>query len=140
MRNVTKNFRMRAAILIALAYAFCALAPSAALALNSSPAAFHCLAELAGMSVPEDHASTYEPMHSTPHQHDHADKGVADKSSDSHGKAHTGNCCGLFCMSAMAHDPEITLTVSAPSSPALPAVANGLAGCGPSRLHRPPIA
>lgn len=139
MRNLTKNFRMRAAILIALVYAFCALAPSAALTLNGSPKAFHCLAELAGMTMPAGHASiAHDNMQGAPHHH--SAKDVADKNAPSHDKAHTASCCGLFCMSALAYEPGIIFTVSVPSSPALPAAAVGLAGCGPSRLHRPPIA
>ena len=55
MRSLTKLFRTRAVILIALAYAFCVLAPSAALAVADNPASFRCLDDLNAMSTPSHH-------------------------------------------------------------------------------------
>ena len=122
-----------------MAYVFCVLAPSAAVAFSDSPAAFDCLGELSEMSAPSEHAGMSH-MHANGTVHHHNHNGVVDNHSDTDGKAHNGSCCGLFCVSALAHDPGLTFGIFGPASPALPAVANGLAGRAPSPLHRPPIA
>ena len=139
MRSLTKNFRSRTALFIALAYVLCVLAPSAAVAFSDSPTAFHCLGELSEMSAPSEHAGMSH-MHANGTVHHHDQSGAVDNQSDTDGKSHTGSCCGLFCVSAIAHDPGLTFGISAPASLALPAVANVLAGRAPSPLHRPPIA
>jgi hypothetical protein len=138
MRGLTKNLRSRAAIIIALAYAFCVLAPSAALAFTDAPTAFHCLSELDAVSAPSPEGLGHTHMDGASHHHDEGS--APDHHSGLGDKGHAGSCCGLFCVSALAHDPGLTFGVSAPASPALPAVANGLAGHAPSPLHRPPIA
>ena len=139
MRSLTKNLRTRAAIFIVLAYAVCALAPSAALAFADNPKAFHCLAELNGMTTAVAEHETVVHAHADGIVHHHDQSGMSDKYSGTDNKSHAGNCCGLFCVSALAHDPGLTFGVDTPASPALPTVANGLAGCGPNLLHRPPI-
>jgi hypothetical protein len=139
MHYLTKNFRTRAAILVVLAYAFCVLAPSAALAFTDSPTAFHCLSELDAMSAPSPHESMGH-AHMDGANHHHDEGSAPDHRSGLGDKGHAGSCCGLFCVSALAHDPGLTFGISAPTSPALPAVVNGLAAHAPSPLHRPPIA
>jgi hypothetical protein len=79
------------------------------------------------------------------HQQDGHDHSAADRHADAGGTAndkseHSGTCCGLFCVSAMAHDPGLTFGVSTPASSAVAAMANGLTGHAPSPLHRPPKA
>jgi len=139
MRNLTKHFRSRAAVFIAFAYAFCVLAPSAAVAFADSPTAFHCLAELTEMSAPPAHAGMSH-MHADGTIHHHDQSGVPADHSDSDGKVHGGSCCGLFCVSALVHDPGFMFGITAPASPVLPPLAIGLTGRAPSPLHRPPIA
>jgi hypothetical protein len=139
MRSLTKLFRTRAAILIALAYAFCVLAPSAALAVANNPASFRCLDDLNAMSTPSHHEGlSHAHADGTVHHHDQS--GVPDHHSGTGGKANDGSCCGLFCVSALPHDPGLTFGVSTPASPAPSAVSRGLAGRAPAPLHRPPIA
>lgn len=133
MRKLTKNFRSRAAMFVAVAYAFCVLAPTTAVAFADSPTAFHCLAEVSEMGMPSGHEDVAQAHANGAVHHD----GVADNRTDADGKTHS--CCGLFCVSAIAHNPELTFGMSAPASPASPAVANELAGRAPSPLHRPPI-
>lgn len=139
MRSLTKSFRTRAAIFIALAYAFCVLAPTVAVALVAGPASFHCLGELETMSAPAAHESTAH-SHAGASDHHHDQGTTADHDSDTGGKAPVGSCCGLFCVSAIAHDPSLMFGISAPASAPVPAVANGLAGRAPGPLHSPPIA
>ena len=104
MRSLTKTFRIRAAILVALAYAFCVLAPTAALAFSDSPTAFHCLSELAGMGTPSQHeAAGHTHMDGATHRHD--EDGAHNHKSDLGDKGDVGTCCGLFCVSALSHDP-----------------------------------
>ena len=139
MRSLTKSFRTRAAILIALAYAFCVLAPSAALAVADNPASFRCLDELSAINAPSNHESlSHTHADGTIHHHDH--NGVPDHHSGTDGKADDGSCCGLFGVSALAHDPGLTFGVSALASQTGSAAADGLDGRAPAPLHRPPIA
>ena len=164
MRGLTKNLRRRAAIAIAVAYAFCVLAPAGALAVVSSPTVFHCIGELSANPAPaaqriaahvHDDGTSHHHGQAT-HDHSaaadhHADAG--DKADDSkahannehgnkgHGnKDHGGTCCGQFCVSAIAHDPGLTFGISTPASSAVAAMANGLTGRASAPLHRPPKA
>jgi hypothetical protein len=144
MRALTKNLRRRAAILIAVAYAFCVLAPSAALAVVSNPTVFHCIGELSAQSAPAAHGHADGSTHrhdQSGHDHGTHDHGaVPDHQSDDGGKGHAGTCCGLFCVSAIAHDPGLTFGVTTPASSAVATAANHLAGRALCPLHRPPIA
>jgi hypothetical protein len=139
----TKNLQRQAAILIAVTYALCILAPAAALAVVASPASFHCAEELNATAAPTQ-ASMVHPsaggMASPHEQSNHEHGGAPDHHSDNGDKKQTGNCCGLFCVSALAHDPGITFGVSASESSSVTALASGLSGRAPPPLHRPPIA
>lgn len=138
MRSLTKHFRSRAAIFIALAYAFCLLTPSAALAFVNNPTDLHCLAEVIEPVALAKHDGMVH-AHADGIVHHHDQKNVPDNHSGSNGKSDDESCCGLFSLSALAHDPGLTFGVEAPASLALPDLANNLAGCGPNRLYRPPI-
>jgi hypothetical protein len=63
---------------------------------------------------------------SAPHKHD---------ADETH-----GNCCGLFCVTAIAHAAPALLAAPVAAGPALPALEQALAGRGPDRINRPPIA
>jgi hypothetical protein len=139
MRHLSQRFRFRASILVALAYAFCVLAPSAALAFSDSPTAFHCLSELAVMGAHSQHeAAGHTHMDGASHHHD--ESGAPDHHSGMGDKGHSGSCCGLFCTTALSHDPGLTFGLTAPASLTLLAVAKSIFGRAPSPLHRPPIA
>ena len=138
MRRLTKLIRSRAAILIALAYALCVLAPSAALAAADNPASFRCLDELNAISTPSHHDGlSHAHAGGTVHHHNQSD--VPDHHSGAGDKADDGSCCGLFGVPALAHSPGLTFGVSALASQAVSAAANGLDGRAPAPLHRPPI-
>lgn len=139
MRGLKKNVRNWLAAFIALGYVACVLAPTAALAFTASPASFHCLAELTGLSAPTaDDGHSHTHAHGAVQQNDQS--GVADHQSGTGSKIDDGSCCGLFCVSALSHDPGLTFGVSTPASPVSSPVSRGLIGRAPSPLHRPPIA
>ncbi len=144
MRGLTKNLRKRAAIAIAVAYAFCVLAPAGALAAVSNPTVFHCIGEMsAKASSAAQHGAAHTHDDGGEHHHgqvDHDQSGAADHHSGAGGNPHDGTCCGLFCVAAIAHDPGLTFGVATPASPSVVAAANGLTGRAPGPLHRPPIA
>jgi len=137
MRSLTKIFRTRATIFVALAYAFCVLAPSAALAFTNAPTAFHCLSELDAMNAPSPHDDASHAHINGAHHHD--EDGTSNHPSGLGDKGHIGSCCGLFCMSALAQDFGMTLVAPALAALTLPVTVHDLAGCEPSRLLRPPI-
>jgi hypothetical protein len=138
MRHLAKNLRRRAAILIAVAYAFCVLAPSGVLAFAANPAAMHCIDEIASAPAHEHGTShTHDNAHET--SHEHSENKALDHHSDKNGNA-SSNCCGLFCVSALTQDPALTFGISMPASSAVVTLVSGLVGRAPTPLHRPPIA
>lgn len=139
MQGLTKNLRRRAAILIAVAYAFCVMTPAAALAFGDSPTVFHCLQDNNSTAKATEHGAMAH-SHGDGAAHQHAPSSAPDHHSGQDGNADAGNCCGLFCVSALAHSDSLTFGLFAPASPSMPTVANGLTGRAPAPLHRPPIA
>jgi hypothetical protein len=142
--RLSRGLRSRAALAAAALYAFCVLMPHAAVALGS---AGHCLTD--------DHPAAH--IHKakadvTPHMHTdgtvhlqggkaaaHDDATEPHKHSKADDKGGNGNCCGLFCISAIAGDAGPTLLVPMSFAADLPAAVNALTGRDPGRLHRPPI-
>ena len=152
MKALTKNLRRRAAIVIAVAYAFCVLAPTAALAVVASPTVFHCIGNLGAKSnakqvSAKQVSATHKHADGNAHHHaqsspddGHTRLGAVPDHHSGQDKSDTGNCCGLFCVSAVAHDAGMTFGQFEPSSVAPSAVVTGLIGRAPTPLHRPPIA
>jgi len=144
---LTKRFRLKAALALTVIYALCILAPYAAIAMGNGAA--HCLtADMPAAHVhraqlvSHTHADGTTHTHGTPAAHKHADAdGIPPhKHSDPDGKNHSGTCCGLFCISAIALDADIVFAVPLAHAPTLPGLHESLAGRGPDRLIRPPIA
>jgi hypothetical protein len=136
----SKRFRIKAAIAATVLYAVCVLAPSAALAFGDRDATAHCLTDVpvaAHVHQPQPAAHNHDSADGTAHEH--SDSSTPQKHSDADGKNHAGNCCGLFCVTALAHEPALAL--SAPPTAALsgPGGDYELAGRGPDRINRPPI-
>jgi hypothetical protein len=144
--RLTKSFRIKAAIAVALLYALCVLAPSAALAFADSSMVAHCLTEQHGMAKPHDHGGKPHDHGGKTHVHDdgtahhHGDHGATANDSEADKQGHSGSCCGLFCMSALAAEAVAALGDPLPFSLLVPAVSRDLAGRGPDRINRPPIA
>ena len=141
-KGLTGKFRLRAALSCALAYAACILTPPAALALGQ---AAHCLTDevaahvhMAAQPVPHTHADDTTHDHAA-HSHDQAAGGASHEHSGSDGKDHTGNCCGVFCLSAIADEWSVALPPPPAASCTLAAPDRARAGRVPDRLIRPPI-
>jgi hypothetical protein len=157
----SKRSRWRAAAALAVLYAFCILIPHAALAFTH--AAAHCLTEphlVAQQAAPhpqqqqhatiQPHARAEAPSHAG-HSHVQADGTVhthpAPRAADDpagtdgakHGAKHGETCCGLFCVTAIAEQPAVTLAVPPVAAPEPPALETALLGCAPARINRPPI-
>ena len=91
------------------------------------------------MGKPHDHGGTPH-VHGDGAVHHHGDDGATADHADTDKQGHAGNCCGLFCMSALAAEP-----VAAPGDPLqfsllMPATSRDHASRGPDRIIRPPIA
>lgn len=139
---LTRKWRFRAAFALAALYSVCVIAPS--LALANSAAAAHCLTE--------DHHGLAH-VHDQGKSHDHSaaranGDSAVDKHSGASGSAsedekqasHIGSCCGLFCFAAVTGDVVFVGAQSVVASRLPPALDESLAGRGPNRLNRPPIA
>jgi hypothetical protein len=129
---------MRMAMLFAFLYAFCVLAPSAALAFSPNADA-HCLMELQGVAAGRDHHGMVH-QHADGVLHQNADHASPQKHSDADGKAHPDKCCGLFSVTTLAVEPGLALGVPAPVSVTFATLEDNLGGRGPDRINRPPIA
>jgi hypothetical protein len=145
--GLTNRFRLKAAFALVALYASCILAPHAAMAFGNGVA--HCLTE--DMSAAHVHRAKAEPISHTHadgvvHTHDdqaphkHVDGSAPHKNSDADGKNHGGTCCGLFCVSAIALDVDTVPAAPLAHSSHLRGLHKSLAGRGPDRLIRPPIA
>jgi len=144
MVSLERGTRWRAALALAGLYACCILVPSVALALTS--AAAHCLTDTHGaahvhpaIANTHVHADGVAHKHHDRAAHTHADEGAPNGHADSGGKTHDGNCCGLFCITALAHEAPAALSAPPAVSRALPALADFLSGRGSDRINRPPI-
>lgn len=142
---LNKNFRIKAALAVALLYAVCILAPHAAMALGSAGAA-HCLTDsstLAHVHKSKASSSPHARANGETHHHGsashHHDDGNQSSNEDGKSKDHSGTCCGLFCVTAITANDAIFLAPNLSLSTNLQCTGDSLAGRGPGRLNRPPI-
>jgi hypothetical protein len=139
MSALTKTLRVNAAIVLAVLYALCILAPAVAFALSDNPAVAHCLTE--GHVGVHDHGAKHEHLHvhadgTAPQHHDN---GAAPQPSGNDGKAAIATCCGLFSVVAIPGEPVPSLGFDSLASVVLPVLGEALSGRGPERINRPPI-
>ena len=127
--------RMRAVIVLIAAYALCVLAPHVALALSDGTMAVHCLNIPDEVVAPHDHAAMAHDHGGA--MHSHHDRGSAPKHHDHSGKT-PGDCCGVFCMGALANPVSIDVGHELISSPEFAAPVIKLAGDEPDLPYRPP--
>lgn len=146
LTRFNKGLRFRAAIALAALYAFCILLPQAALAYSKNPA--HCLTDTSPAHVHKvstEAKNTHVHSDGSVHSHvnkasAHDDAGESSPHKPAGGDAkHANNCCGLFCISAIAHEAPTTFTRLVVVTRALPSLTEALSGRGPDRINRPPI-
>jgi hypothetical protein len=142
MSALTKTLRVKAAIVLAVLYALCVLAPAVAFALSDNPAIAHCLTE-GHVGVHEhgakpDHGGKLH-VHADGTAHQHHDDGAASQPSGNDGKAAIATCCGLFSVVAIPGEPVPSFGLDSLASVVLPVLGEALSGRGPERINRPPI-
>jgi hypothetical protein len=132
-RVLTRTVRHRAARLLAVAYLACVIGPPLAFAFADAAVAAHCLtgdrhAATAAVHVHSDGAT---------HQHDHP--GSGHEQADADGTNPPGQCCGLFCLNALADTGGVGIAAAPMCSRALQAgLRESLGGIGSFRIERPP--
>lgn len=133
---LTSKWRQRAAAVLVAVYALCLLAPAVAFAF--SDAAAHCLTVAeAPQTMGEHQGHQHDGMDHTAIALEAVDHGTPASGGNDH--ALPGQCCGLFCVSALMPpvfgvDGTQSIEVSAVAMPA----ASSLMGRSSSRLDRPP--
>ena len=156
LSRLSKAGRWRAAVLLALAYALCTLAPAASFAFGDGTLAAHCLTiddhdgqQSAHSHEHHEHSAGVAHTHADGTTHVHAEKAAATAhshgqdagdgaKSNGHGKTSDGNCCGLMCVPALpAGLPDGNLPDLARAA-AVSSVLDGAAGQPAARLDRPP--
>lgn len=120
--------------MIAVFYALCSITPALALALGGSP---HCLTE--------DHrgaAKTLQAVHDhgDGQLHRHAGGSLGGEIGEAEDGGVPGNCCGLFCVTALPAAAYATVGGKIHAASVQPAAQDWLEGRGPDRINRPPIA
>jgi hypothetical protein len=136
---LNKQVRGKAAIVLAVVYALCVLAPSATFAVAAPAAIAHCLQEDHGFVAPAHHeGATHQHTDGTAHEHDgdHAAITHADNGHEDHGKS----CCGLLSAVGITGDPPYTIGALTVASLLLPVLPGAMSGRSPERINRPPIA
>nr|WP_233287007.1 hypothetical protein [Bradyrhizobium oropedii] len=150
MVRLNRRGRVRAGCSIILAYLFCVLAPSFALAFG---APFPCLTDevqpavamhMHDGSMPMMHAEHAAHDHGTNdhsgvHMH-HADDGAQPAKHGHDGKSAPGPCCALMCVSALPVDLPFVAGPTHPLATRLAEVIQNLRSEAPARHYRPPIA
>ncbi|MFB9264063.1 hypothetical protein ACFFWD_12920 [Bradyrhizobium erythrophlei] len=143
--RLSKSKRLRAGRLIVLAYLFCVLAPSLALAFGAPiPCVTDEVQPVATAHMHEasmahaDHGAGHD--HGGLHAHHAADPAgtPAKHSHDGHGAP--GPCCAMMCASAMPADVPSVVTPSHPVATRISEAYRSLRSEAPARLYRPPIA
>jgi hypothetical protein len=131
LTRLTRKLRWRAAVMIAVLYALCSVAPALALAFADGPTAAHCLTD-------EHHGVAK----SAAHTHDHGDGASHSHSDDGASPAEGahGSCCGVFCVTALPSSTHLPLGQPVHGAMLTQVLQDHLAGRGPDRIDRPPIA
>ena len=143
-RCMTRAIRWRAAAISALAYGLCVVVPPVALAFVTNAEALHYLTKrhqhysaATGLDSLAIHVG-----HSV-HNHD-ANAGLADHGHSDLGQSSSGeqgttvNCCGYFCLSAVAAPPLPSCEPQARILPSTAQPVQSLMGRDPGRVDRPP--
>src|SRR5258708_25006146 len=142
MAALTKPVRARAAIVVAVLYGLCILAPAVAFALSDNPAIAHCLTEghvgVHDNGAKHGHGGKLH-VHADGTAHQHHDDGAAPQPSGNDGKAALATCCGLFSVVAIPGEPVPSFGLDSLASVVLPILGEALSGRGPERINRPPI-
>ncbi len=119
-----------------MAYAFCALAPSAAMAFADGGAA-HCLTDQQGIATASEHGGKAH-VHTIASGTHHADD-ASYQPAEPDEKSRPGTCCGLFCVSAISVEHDVQLATPVTSSLDRFTLDAHIGGRGPDRINRPPI-
>jgi len=121
---LTSKWRWRAASVLVAVYALCLLAPAAVMAISGGAAAAHCLTD-------DHHALAKIHVH-----HDRSSHSHSNPNADDHGQS--GQCCGLFCLSAIAPAFEQVVAASFAAPDIAVVVTDSLFGRASDRIDRPP--
>ncbi len=155
LSTLTRTVRLRAAVIMAVLYALCIVAPAAAFAFAGSDHVAHCLSGDPGVTAPPQHAAaTHTHADGTVHQHhaisthehedgsthEHAGDQTSSTAPDNGGTSHGTSCCGLFSVVGISGDPVFAFGVFSVATLAVPSLQDVLNGRGPDRINRPPIA
>jgi hypothetical protein len=138
LTRFSKRFRIRAALTLALLYAFCILAPHAAIALTNNGA--HCLEDMVEAPIHNHQVALHAHIHADGSAHQHSDQNAPHEHSGADKKSHSESCCGLFSVTAIAQEPGFVLAAPSSSLTTVTGLDYILAGRGPDRINRPPIA
>ena len=128
LHRFSKAARLRAAVLMAVIYALCVLAPTVAVASTGVA----CPNETAGIMQVHKHAGQ---LADQDHAKAHADQG---KSSQHNNTADEGKCCGAMFFSAIAPGHELSLAPLTLTARLITGANASVVGRAPDRLIRPP--
>ena len=129
---LTRKMRFKAAVFLAVLYAFTVLAPHAVMAFAGPSGLEHCLKQV---KSPHDHGPSHAHTDGVVHSHDDAAGTDNDES-----KGPAAACCGLFSTTAILSDSRVELPRPMRASRVTLFPISRVDGQGPDRVNRPPIA
>jgi len=136
-RWVNHNLRVRGAIWLVAVYAFCVVAPPAALAVTNGALSPHCISK----DRSDDHS-----MHADAGAMNEVAIDADEQAGMPFGVQHKGKqskskiCCGMLCISAITSEFSTLFRRHFVSSSLVPSLAGFLVGVEVSLLNPPPIA
>jgi hypothetical protein len=136
LTRLTRKLRWRAAVVIAALYAVCSVTPALALAFTDASTAAHCLTD-DHHGIAKSHSHHHH--HGEDANHSHSDDAASPADADQSGHQH-GKCCGIFCITALPGSAHLPLGQPIHASAVTQILQEHLAGRGPDRIDRPPIA
>jgi hypothetical protein len=135
-RRLTGQRRFSVASLLVALYALCLVAPTAVIALNASPAAAHCLTDSnhgRSQGQSDRHAG-----HDMGENHNSSDGSNHHSNAAGDEKGQPGQCCGLFCVSAMVTGVDFIAWQHPPVTHIASLFVESLSGQDSDRIDRPP--
>jgi hypothetical protein len=126
LSRLTRTLRRRAAVIAAVFYALCSMAPALALTPKHLLAGHH-------------HGAAIAHVHDDGNTHSHPDQGTSSQHSDGDGNGLPGFCCGLFCLTALPATADLSVAQPIAHRTLAAASQEFIVGRGPDRIDRPPI-
>jgi hypothetical protein len=138
-KGLTQAFCVRAAIVTAVLYAFCSVAPTIALSFDPSISVRCLLTEgPAPLAVHSAKPHNHSHSHADGTAHHHHDES-ARKDTHTHDKGHAAECCGMLFLNGVVAEHRVDVARLLQNGHAFLITSETFSDRGPERINKPPI-